>query len=860
MVKWDHSEDWFITKYENMQTKSSGERLFKLTLQSDNEEFLSGHIIDGKVLVPATAYLQYIWETFSLMYHGPSIVDVPLEFEDIRFLRATHLTKENTVELIVMIQYGTGHFEITESGTLVCTGIVREIENPQPPEPITVPKESKYPMMTQKDFYKELKLRGYHYQGTFRAVNEARGDGLYGKIKWEYNWVTFMDAMLQIHIIGTDARTLLLPTRIRKLKIFGNLIGKMLNEIPSENKEFEVFVSHSEDRVVCGGIEISGLQASPVGRRKPPGIPVLEKYEFLPHFPTPQLTIADASRICVQLSVENNPSLKMNLVEIDNGKPILLNFVDAVEDLPLINGEFSLLTLNKEVDISGINVLVDGKLQSMTNCHFIIASNILGNNSEFVQMSKSLVEMGYVVCRENCNLDISKMIRPDGFNLIAIIPTTEMEVLVLLQKERKKFYGIPVPIEVSLMDLEYSWMEKARTALSKGPVILYAQNEKFSGILGMVNCLRKEPDGHMVTCVFIDDPRAPPFDVTNQFYKNQLSLGLGVNVYRNGQWGTYRHLQLIMDDIALPRSEHIYGNVLHRGDLSSLNWFEGPLQPKDCDIDIVYSSINFRDVMLATGRLAVEIYGTNRLDQVCVLGFEFAGYNKRTGKRIMSMVPKAGIGSHVEKPAPLIWDVPEKWSLKEAATVPVVYVTVYYAFFVSTKINKGQSILIHAGSGGIGLAAIRVALAYGLKVYTTCSTPQKKKFIMDTFPQIGASQIGNSRDTSFERMIQRETNGKGVDFVLNSLSEDKLLASLRCLGQSGHFLEIGKFDMATDNKLGMGLFLKEITFHAVLADSMLFAPETRLKVSTEGFHIKHQLIKLFSSGTCFNEETDRSRH
>lgn len=830
-MKWDHSEDWFITKYENMKTKSSGERCFKLTLQSDNEEFLSGHIIDGKVLVPATAYLQYVWETFSLMYHGPSIVDVPLEFEDIRFLRATHLTKDNTVELIVMIQYGTGHFEITEGGSLVCTGIVREIENPQSPEPIRIPTNSHYPMLSKKDFYKELKLRGYHYQGVFRAVNEARGDGLYGKIKWEYNWVSFMDAMLQIHIIGTDARTLLLPTKIRKLKIFGNLIGKMLNEFPSDQKEFEVYVSHAEDRVVCGGIEIIGLQASPVGRRKPPGIPVLEKYEFLSHFPTPQLSPFDAARVCIQLLVENNPSMRINLVEIDDGKPIISNFADAIEDLPLINGDYTLITNNKDLEVEGINIIFNGTLQTCSNCHFVISSNILGNNIEISNMSKSLVEMGYIVAKENYNIDISKVVKPDGFHMVAVIPQTDREALVLLQKDRQKFYGTPVPIEVSLIDLEYSWIDRVKTSLIKGPVILYSQNEKLSGILGLVNCLRKEPDGHMVTCVFIDDPRAPPFDVKNPFYENQLRLGLGINVYRDGKWGTYRHLQLILDNSLHPRSQHVYGNVLHRGDLSSLSWFQGQLQPEDCDIDIVYSSINFRDVMLATGRLAVEIYGTSRLDQGCVLGFEFSGYNKKTGKRIMSMIPKAGIGSHVHKPAPLIWDIPDKWTLREAATVPVVYVTVYYAFFVSAKINKGQSILIHAGSGGVGLAAIKVALAYGLKVYTTCSNPQKKKFIMDTFPQIGESQIGNSRDTSFERMIQRETHGTGVDFVLNSLSEDKLLASVRCLAQSGHFLEIGKFDMATDNKLGLGLFLKEITFHAVLADSMLFAPETRLKVN-----------------------------
>ena len=81
-------------------------------------------------------------------------------------------------------------------------------------------------------------------------------------------------------------------------------------------------------------------------------------------------------------------------------------------------------------------------------------------------------------------------------------------------------------------------------------------------------------------------------------------------------------------------------------------------------------------------------------------------------------------------------------------------------------------------------------------------------------------------------MIHRETNGRGVDFVLNSLSEDKLLASIRCLAVSGHFLEIGKFDMVNDTQIGMAVFLKEITIHAVLADRLLnYSPPGEVAVS-----------------------------
>ena len=68
--------------------------------------------------------------------------------------------------------------------------------------------------------------------------------------------------------------------------------------------------------------------------------------------------------------------------------------------------------------------------------------------------------------------------------------------------------------------------------------------------------------------------------------------------------------------------------------------------------------------------------------------------------------------------------------------------------------------------------------------------------------QITDNLIGNSRDTSFEQLIMRETNGRGVDLVLNSLAEEKLLASVRCLAKGGRFLEIGKFDLSNNNPLG----------------------------------------------------------
>uniref|UniRef100_A0A1A9W891 Uncharacterized protein n=1 Tax=Glossina brevipalpis TaxID=37001 RepID=A0A1A9W891_9MUSC len=835
LIRWDHSEDWFVTKYEDMKTKSKGERSFTINLDNDVDDYFTGHIIDGKVLVPATCYLRYVWETFSLMYHGPSYIIVPVEFENIKFLRATTIIPNNSIELNVMVQYGTGYFEITESGTLLVTGSIREIEQPSPPEVYEFIEESDFPKLCQKDFYKELRLRGYHYSGSFQAVREARGDGLYGKIGWNYNWVTFMDAMLQIQILGTDSRTLLLPTKIEKLRIYGQYHMDLLTPMDSENRVFEVYVDRKYDRIVSGGIEIVGLHASPVQRRKSPGIPVLERYQFVSHFPAPAFSIQDVIRICVQLALENSIVTKIKAVEVDtDGRyPIIESFVEAIEDLPVVTGDYLFLSNKVRDDISKAVHVENGKLFTQKNCHFIVIGGLCGELNEIsvVQAPKCLVERGYLVVRNNKSSGSSNLKIPPYFKMVAELPVEKStEIILLLQyMGTKKNCLESTVVEISDCDKEFKWIAQVQQSVNnKTPTIVYAYNEKLNGLIGLVNCLRKEPDGHLITCFFINDERAPVFNINEPLYAAQYALGLAINVYQNGRWGSYRHLQLNPNTEVAPRKDHVYGNVSQRGDLSSLHWFEGPLKPKDCDIKIAYSSVNFRDIMLATGRLAVELFGDSRLDQSCVLGLEYSGIHRKTGRRIMSMVAKGGMGSYVEKALRLVWNVPDRWSLKDAATVPVVYITVYYAFFMVSDIRKGKSILIHAGTGGIGLAAIRVALAYNLEVFTTCSTSQKKQFLLDTFPQLKESHIGNSRDTSFVRMIIRETNGKGVDFVLNSLSEDKLLASVRCLGFRGNFLEIGKFDMANDTKLGMSCFLKEIKFNAVLADRLFFAPDEEI--------------------------------
>lgn len=152
--------------------------------------------------------------------------------------------------------------------------------------------------------------------------------------------------------------------------------------------------------------------------------------------------------------------------------------------------------------------------------------------------------------------------------------------------------------------------------------------------------------------------------------------------------------------------------------------------------------------------------------------------------------------------------------------MPCVYSTVYYALYICGKMKKGNKVLIHSGTGGIGQAAINLALHEGCEVFTTVGTSDKRDFIKRLFPTILDEHIGNSRDTSFEQMIMWQTHGRGVDIVLNSLAEEKLIASVRCLARNGRFLEIGKVDMVSNNTLSISAFQKGISFYGIQLDNM----------------------------------------
>jgi fatty acid synthase len=777
-------------------------------------EYLEGHQFGNKTIFPGMGYIVLVWETFALM-HLAKYTEFPVIFENVEFLQAVFLEKDVVSELDISINPKSGKFDIFNGTNLAAQGYITHPKGlPSLTEKNPSEDSVECPAMSGKDFYKHARLRGnLNHHGAFERIDEIKFDGSAGKLRWDNNWITFLDGIFQSLITDLGSKVYGLAKSVQKLTIDPELHSKLAENVPVL-KFFKI-----SNGIRCGGVELIDGKVTYLPKRKSPGINLMRSHKFISHIPTERLSLEQSVMFCLDIAIENIPLTKAKIVEVgctDGKDPILNLFMDAMIAHPKIAKEVYYLTAH-ESELDGVEV-VNKPLAAYSDCLFVIASKCL-KNTEFLQSApKQLTNGGFIISRESSKFYSEDSIHnlPANLQVIAVIPSDENETLVLLQLITESFDPTTNVLRITNLENEtYEWLEKLKQLVKLGPVIVYSQYEPFSGIMGLVRCIRKEMGFNSLQCVLIDDPQVPPFDVNHPIYARQLKLGLALNVLRNGAWGSYRHFAMNLDHEAKHITDYIIANISTKGDLSSFKWVENSelKSTKEYDdiISVQYAALNFRDVIITTGKIIFHSKD-NRPEFDQAFGFEYAGV-KSDGTRVMGLVEKGAIATYVKANPSIIFNCPDDWTLAEAATIPSAYATVYTAFFDVIQIEKGKSVLIHAGSGGVGLAAIRVAFAYGLEVFTTVSTEEKRKFLLKEFPQLKKQNIGNSRDTSFEDMIMKNTNGRGVDFVLNSLTDEKLQASIRCLAECGKFIEIGLSDILRNNKLEMK-FLENKSFHS----------------------------------------------
>ncbi|CAG2103550.1 unnamed protein product, partial [Medioppia subpectinata] len=260
-------------------------------------------------------------------------------------------------------------------------------------------------------------------------------------------------------------------------------------------------------------------------------------------------------------------------------------------------------------------------------------------------------------------------------------------------------------------------------------------NGSAEGLLGFMKCIQKEPNGHRVRCLQIMD--------TNNDTRKPVVLDKTNAVLHDGKVGHY-----VLNELPGERktvdSKHCFLNLQNRGDLSSFQWFEcqhkyWPLNQKIGEklVHIYYSALNFKDIMLATGRLQLKAPdGENE----CLIGSEFAGRDENMNRVMGMILSKALATTCLVKDIHFLWPIPDYWSMEEAATVPCVFGTAYYALIIRGKLRSNETVLIHSGSGGVGQAAIRICLSLNCRLLITVGSDAKRKFLQELFPTLGDEQ------------------------------------------------------------------------------------------------------------------------
>lgn len=243
----------------------------------------------------------------------------------------------------------------------------------------------------------------------------------------------------------------------------------------------------------------------------------------------------------------------------------------------------------------------------------------------------------------------------------------------------------------------------------------------------------------------------------------------------------------------------------------------------DIEIEVHSVGLNFRDVMMAMGLLADEAvsgglfgqyFGLEAAGKVISVGKGVKGY--KAGDEVLAFASDCLSGVITAKEYHVV-KKPSHMSFQEAVTVPMVYLTAYYGLNHLARMSEGERVLIHAAAGGVGIAAIKLAQAAGAEVYATAGSERKRDFLKS----LGVKNIYNSRSLDFKDKILEDTNGEGVDIVLNSLAGKFLLQSINCLAPYGRFVEIGKNDIYGNTRIGLKPFGNNLSYFAVDVDRML---------------------------------------
>ena len=244
----------------------------------------------------------------------------------------------------------------------------------------------------------------------------------------------------------------------------------------------------------------------------------------------------------------------------------------------------------------------------------------------------------------------------------------------------------------------------------------------------------------------------------------------------------------------------------------------------EVEIEVHAAGLNFKDLMQAMGLLPAESLEAGYAGRLS-LGGECAGRIVAVGDRVTDLqvgdeviaIGRDALSAFLTTDVELVVPKPPSIGFEDGATLLVNFLTAHYALHHVAKLRRGERVLIHHATGGVGLSAIQIARAAGGEVFATAGSLEKREYLR----LLGVEHVMDSRSLAFADQIMETTGGEGVHVVLNSLTGEGMRKSLSVLRRFGRFLELGKRDFLDNSRLGLRPFERCLSLHAIDVDQLM---------------------------------------
>lgn len=359
------------------------------------------------------------------------------------------------------------------------------------------------------------------------------------------------------------------------------------------------------------------------------------------------------------------------------------------------------------------------------------------------------------------------------------------------------------------------------------------QNDKdihlsSSSLWGMGRLISNEQPGIDVRLIDISKDVAPEeFDIllhVLESHSKYEDIAIRKNEIYTRELVSYQKEDEESKKQVVSTKEPLMLDVKSKGNIDNLHYRSiQRISPSAGEIEVEVKSfgLNYKDLFKTLGQISNNVledtyYGS-------LIGMESCGVvvSKGEGAKDINIgdwvyIWGRGFKTYNIVPEKFAISLPKNMSYLEAP-VFLPFVTAYYCLVEIGRLKKGERVLIHSASGGVGLAAVEFAKWIGCEIFATAGNEEKRQYLK----KIGVHHVLNSRSLKFAEDIKSLTNGKGIDVVLNAISGDALIKSLSILASFGRFIEIGKRDIAENTGLPMKYLNKNITFSAVDLDLLM---------------------------------------